>query len=211
MTKARYFVAASAIAAAVLFPATPSHANPALEFASSPTYNVGSIPGGVSAGWSFKTNAAVTVVALDAFNPTYSGLVTLYNTLGVIIAQTTVTNSDPIEGFPWFFHAHAISPVTLSGNTTYFIVQDNPQTPDAQGYIESIGLTTDPLISYLSPVIAIGTGNLPMTDALGGTYAPGYFAPNLDIQAAPVPEPVSIAVLGAGLAGLGVIRRKRAI
>jgi len=67
-----------------------------------------------SAGWSLKTNQAITVAALDAFDPTgngTAGAVRLYNASGTVLASATVTTSDPKEGSPISFYSHAISPV----------------------------------------------------------------------------------------------------
>ena len=77
-----------------------------------------------SAGWEFTTNQAIAVNALDAYDPTGTGSVRLYNSVGTVLASATVTASDPTEGTPILFYSHAIAPVTLAANTSYFIAQD---------------------------------------------------------------------------------------
>ena len=45
-----------------------------------------------------------------------------------------------------------------------------------------------------------------MVDLNGQIYDPSYFGPNFDIA---TPEPSSAALIGAGLVGLGWLRRRK--
>lgn len=122
------------VAVVSLLPFGAASAGPVLEF-SPGSLRPGEEPG--TAGWSFTTNRAVTVTALDAFDPTgagTAGAVRLYTAGGTVLASTTVTTSDPQEGSPVSFYSHAISPVSLLANTTYFIAEDFGST--TQAYFE---------------------------------------------------------------------------
>jgi len=55
-----------------------------------------------------------------------------------------------------------------------------------------------------------GTWGASFNDAGGGPNPSGIFSWSADIAPSAVPEPVSLAVFGAGLLGLGVVRRRRA-
>ena len=191
----------------------PGWAGPVLEFSSS-SPNLPIVGSNTSAGWSFTTNAAITVVALDAFDATGDGAnnVRLYDGSGTVLAEATVTNSDPTEGSSALFHTVAITPVTLLANTTYYIAEDTINNTTNLYYNVS-GLTTDPSITYHGSVIALGTGQNPTSDPFfGTTHDPAEFGPNFDITSAAVatPEPSTLISGGtAALAGLGYTWRRR--
>jgi hypothetical protein len=179
----------------------PAEAVPALEFGSASPAVAGQ---DLSAGWSFTTVNAITVVALDAYDAALSGVVRFYDSGGTVLASATVTNSDPTEGTPLAFHSHAISPITLAANTTYFITEDLP-TGSAL-YLLASGIVTDPDITYGGPVANL-IGTNPTSDATGGAYGQAFFGPNFDVA---VPEPASLSLIGLGIAALGMIRRRKA-
>jgi hypothetical protein len=133
--------------------------------------------------------------------------VRLYNAGGTVLASAKVTTSDPQEGSPISFYSHAITPVLLAANTAYFIAEDIASV-STLAYIAATGLTTNPPITYHGGVSALGQGQNPTTDALGGIN-PAYFGPNFDATLAAVPEPASLTLLAMGLAGLGMVLRTR--
>jgi hypothetical protein len=120
-------ILSAAVAIAVLVTvgsAGVAWAGPVLEFTPTVTGELSS--GDQSFGWSFTTNKAIAVTALDALDPTGSGTagtVRLYNGSGTVLASARVLTSDPREGSP-LFYSQAISPVSLAANTTYCIAED---------------------------------------------------------------------------------------
>jgi hypothetical protein len=198
----------TALAALVsLLPFGAASAGPILEFSTG--NEIVSAAFDTTLGWSFTTQQAITVTALDAFDPTgdgNAGQVRLYNAGGTVLASVTVTTSDPKEGTPISFYSAAITPVLLAANTTYFIAEDFGTT--THGFVQVSGLTSGSAITYDHVVSAAFQGQNPTTDFFGGVLNPGIFGPNFDIAAA-VPEPASLTLLAVGLAGLGMVLRLR--
>jgi hypothetical protein len=163
---------------------------PALEF--NPSLAMLGSAADLTAGWSFTTNQAITVTALDAFDPTGTGLVQIYNGSGNVLASATLNTSDAKEGNPTSFYTQAIAPVTLVANTTYYISED------INGGIvlfRTGPLTLDPSITYNGEVSGSGLGQTPTTDAFAGGLNPGFFGPNFDISPT-VPEPSTTVLTG---------------
>lgn len=203
MVRFRLTITAAMLAAAF---AASANADPVLEVSGGAAAYAGGF--NYTAGWSFTTNTAISVTALDAYDPSGTGLVQLYDGNSHVIASATVTNSDPAEGSPTSFFSEAITPVTLAADTTYYIAQD--MTASLTSFLVLTGTpTTSALITYGSSVSGDGLGATPTTDAENaGVLNPAYFGPDFDATAV-VPEPASLTVLGFGLAGLGFARRRR--
>ena len=81
---------------------------PVIEFDPANATKFGFVPD-VTAGWSFTTNSAITVTALDAFDPTGTGLVRLYDASGDILASANLSTSDPVEGSPTPFYTQPVA------------------------------------------------------------------------------------------------------
>ena len=141
-------------------------AGPVLEFS---TGTVAVFTGGdTSGGWSFTTNQAITVVALDAYEPNSGNDVRLYDGNGTVLASAIVLPTDPTGGSPIPFYTHAITPVTLAAGQTYYIAEDFPANIN-QFYYNTDTPVTDPAITYGAGVFSTaGLGQDPTTDAFGG-------------------------------------------
>jgi hypothetical protein len=169
----------------------------------------GTYPVNIWFGWSFTTNQALLVTALDAQNPVGgTNNVQLYDGKGNVLAQATVTSADPLEGSPTSFYSASITPVLLQDDTTYYIAQ-YVTAPNGIGYLAS-GVTVNPLITFGTPVSS--QGSMP-TGNSGGDGGYSYFGPDFDAQPAAIatPEPSTlIHIAGASLAGAWwAWRRKR--
>mgnify|MGYP000741466425 CR=1 FL=1 len=161
-------------------------------------------------GWKFTTgSSALSVTHLDALfnNGVTSTNVRMYNSAQTILASATVTTSDPTvtAGLTW--RSHAITPVTLAANTTYFIASDQPSN------LNSFVLTSTPTMSlgvlYQGGINSLGTGGLPLTDAFGsGALGNSYFGPNFEAVTTTIPEPATLSVL-LSAPGAVMLRRGR--
>src|SRR5262249_3062497 len=136
-------------------------------------------------------------------------------TTGTLLASTTVTNIFPLTGH---FRYVTIAPIDLIAGVSYEIAgvsnSDNYTWADP-------GFAVDPAISILStsgqtarwhalstPDFLTGSDNL---DRVGED---GYWGPNVFLGApvftGDVPEPVTLSLFGAGVAGLLAMRRRKA-
>jgi hypothetical protein len=191
------------------FTMTSAWANPVLEFSNSSTLDTFSPD--ASVGWSFTTNQAITVTALDVFDPSGTGNVRLYNAAGTTLASVTLTAADAQEGTPTLFFTRAITPITLLAYTTYYIAQDEVESTTSLFHNINVGdLLVNPLITYGAEVAALGLGQNPTADVAAGSFNSAFFGPNFDAQPAQVPEPASLALVGMGIAGLAILRRRKA-
>ncbi|HUP03636.1 MAG TPA: PEP-CTERM sorting domain-containing protein [Bryobacteraceae bacterium] len=206
----------------------PGKAAPILEFTSGTPIPVSFFGGyantyGLSIGWSFITNSAITVTALDAWNPDSGGdQVTIFTpgncgevpypgcTPFQYVAQANVSPSDPTEGSPIPFYTQAIDPVTLAADTQYYIVQNLQPGTDASNTMmaQVSGLSSDPSIAYAGALSTPFQSNYPDYDSEAGVLSPAYFGPNFDI-AQQTPEPASVLTLAGGLALAALLRRRK--
>ena len=206
------FVAALLVFTGALSADTPPLA---LDFASLGTSanNASSSAGGLgwSLGWSFYTNAAVTVTSLDYWNSpsglTQSHDVGIYDSSQNLIVSAFVGPDDPVipDGAGYGWQEVFVRPVTLAAHQTYYIAG---VTGTVDPYAYSVGgVTTIPQITYLTEQdFDSATLVFPLHNTWP-TSSPAYFGPNFN-----VPEPLSFEYLFGygmmGLAALGLARKK---
>ncbi len=195
---------ASLLLSAITVTATAQQTTPVLEVTGS--YGEGQFGQNVSAGWSFTTNQRITVDALDAFDPSITGDVRLYDASG-LIASATLTTSDIQVGSPVPFYSQSITPVYLQNHHTYYIVQDMSALTNT--LIFASGLVTHPYITYNGSIVEPLLGLDPTIDASSGDYLPAFFGPNFNIH---LPEPgLTGLLISSGITGLLCIRRRRRV
>jgi hypothetical protein len=168
-------------------------------------------------GWSFQANQSIIVDGLGFFDDEIrtgpdlhqDHLVSLWNSAGVLLAQTTITNASvavasTAAGGEWLFND--ITPVTLSAGEYVIGAHDPVCTSilDCDDIRFLDNAITSSLITFIEARNINGNG---FPTASIPERNDGYFGPNLRITAIPIPAALPLMLMG--LAGLGFFGWKR--
>lgn len=164
-------------------------------------------------GWSFTPNQDMNIAALgiyaarqyidgDTWGPrtlTQTHQVGLFNAIGTLMASATVTNNDGLYGMFRFHNLETVQHID-QGNLYYLAanIGEDQFILNPDNYVPANQITFGQFLNASGNDI---TAHLDYEN-LGDKY----FGPNY--ETAPVPEPSTFLLLGAGLGGVLVLRRR---
>lgn len=160
-------------------------------------------------GYRFTANSSTSVVALGTWNQRVQGRIQvgLWDSAQNLLASTFVDSTSDVHGnADWLFED--IPAVALTAGNDYYVGSFG-----VTGYAWAVnGFTVDPRISYVADAWARDAFAFPneTSSFTGGSQGNGFFGGNVMLEdRQSVPEPGVIALMGLGLAGAAVARRRR--
>lgn len=166
----------------------------------------------ISVGWSFLVTSPLTVTELGLFDVDADGFTSNHSVLltdGAVTtllasALLTTAGSVPVPSTSslgeWRF-TPLQQPVTLQPGT--YGVFANFGELDGDDFVGNATAFTIPGVQFLTPVAVLSGSVTPAP-----VVTDGFFGPNLVGEVTAVPEPSTLALLGAGLAALGGLARR---
>jgi len=164
--------------------------------------------GNFTVGWSFTANEDILVTDLGYYDRGADGLaddhlVGVWTIGGMLLGSATVTNANVLDGL---FRYASISSLLLSAGMDYVIGALNSNSAD--GYIASVSFSTPDEISFIQGRFA-GGGSLAFPGSVDNTGGASIFGASFKFTE--VPEPGTLALLGLGLAGMSITRRRKKV
>ncbi len=162
----------------------------------------------VNLGIVFMANTNFSVDALgfyDQSDLTGPETVGLYDSSGNLLASAIVSLSDSVVGGYLF---QSITPVALTAGDTYTVdayVGANDWSYGATAPNSAAEVTYEYHDYAYGGALSYPTQTINEAPSQKGTY----YGPNFEIEST-LPEPATLTLFGAGLLGLGVVRRRRA-
>mgnify|MGYP003388938544 CR=1 FL=1 len=211
----RFSLTSLCLAATVFFAAQNSQAAPVLDFTGGTAGSAQGISTDSTVGWMFDVHSAINVTSLGLWDEGANGLIDdhqvgLWAGDGTLLASTTVTNSSTTvsstsaDGI-WLFEDITTVTLDVGRYAIAAVYIDDDDFIRTNTTISTIGE-----ISYFEAATFVG--GLVFPNRLKGDIG-GYLGPNLRgeaVESTPaIPEPMTLAILGAGLAGLGFARRRK--